>query len=240
MEQLLEDVPPPRDRVFDDLGKELRDGLICPVLLGSAETSHGIFRLLKALRHEAPFVQSTAKRIGVDKTIHAPWWSRLSTPPMAASCGSPACCRGNFADGTTVYGGAEEERISGIFSVMGQEPVKRGEAKPGDTVAFGGSTRQDRRQFERGEGPGEEGHNAGPAKPVFGTRHRRERKEGRGEAHRGHRQDHRGGSLDLATMRKTWARWCCGAKARCIYGSRSRSSCEIRHRRFDPFATDPL
>ena len=34
MEQLLEDVPPPRDRVFDDLGKELRDGVICPVLLG--------------------------------------------------------------------------------------------------------------------------------------------------------------------------------------------------------------
>ena len=58
MEQLLEDVPPPRDKVFDDLSKELRDGLICPVLLGSAETSHGIFRLLKALRHEAPFVAS--------------------------------------------------------------------------------------------------------------------------------------------------------------------------------------
>ena len=39
MEQLLEDVPPPRDKVFDDLSKELREGLICPVLMGSAETS---------------------------------------------------------------------------------------------------------------------------------------------------------------------------------------------------------
>ena len=58
MEQLLEDVPPPRDKVFDDLSKELRDGLICPVLIGSAENGNGILRLLKALRHEAPFVGS--------------------------------------------------------------------------------------------------------------------------------------------------------------------------------------
>ena len=34
MEQLLEDIPPPRDKVFDDLAKELRDGLVCPVLMG--------------------------------------------------------------------------------------------------------------------------------------------------------------------------------------------------------------
>ncbi len=34
MEQLLEDIPPPRDAVFDDLARELREGLICPVLLG--------------------------------------------------------------------------------------------------------------------------------------------------------------------------------------------------------------
>ena len=32
MEQLLEDIPPPRDKVFDDLAKELRDGLVVPVL----------------------------------------------------------------------------------------------------------------------------------------------------------------------------------------------------------------
>jgi len=36
MEQLLEDIPPPRDKVFDDLAKEQRDGLICPVLIGVA------------------------------------------------------------------------------------------------------------------------------------------------------------------------------------------------------------
>ena len=137
MEQLLDDVPPPRDKVFDDLSKELREGLICPVLMGSAETSHGIFRLLKALRHEAPFVGATVKRLKVDgapscayilKTFHTAHGGKLSLARVLT---------GTFADGTTVEGGADDERISGVFTVMGQEPAKRGEAHPGDTVAFG-------------------------------------------------------------------------------------------------------
>ena len=137
MEQLLEDVPPPRDRIFDDLSKELRDGLICPVLLGSAENGNGILRLLKALRHEAPFVQNAAARLGVEniascaavlKTFHTAHGGKLTLARVL---------KGNFADAAWVYGGADEERISGIFSLMGQEPLKRGEAKPGDTVAFG-------------------------------------------------------------------------------------------------------
>ncbi len=137
MEQLLEDVPPPRDKIFDDLAKEFRDGLICSVLLGSAESGHGIFRLLKALRHEVPFIDSTVKRLGVSgapscayvlKTFHTAHGGKLS---LARVLG------GVFADGTVVHGGADDERISGVFTVMGQEPAKRGEAGPGETVAFG-------------------------------------------------------------------------------------------------------
>ena len=136
MEQLLEDVPPPRDKVFDDLSKELREGLICPVLMGSARPA-GIFRLLKALRHEAPFVGDTAKRLKVDgapscayilKTFHTAHGGKLSLARVLT---------GTFADGTTVEGAADDERISGLFTLLGQEPTRRGEAKPGDTVAFG-------------------------------------------------------------------------------------------------------
>src|SRR6476659_6048149 len=65
MEQLLDDIQPPRDRVFDDLAKELRDGLVCPVLMGAATRTNGVLRVLKALRHEAPDVASTAKRLGM-------------------------------------------------------------------------------------------------------------------------------------------------------------------------------
>src|SRR5499427_5288728 len=65
MEQLLEDIPPPRDKVFDDLAKELREGVICPVLIGSATRTNGVLRLLKALRHEAPGIADTVARLGV-------------------------------------------------------------------------------------------------------------------------------------------------------------------------------
>jgi elongation factor G len=137
MEQLLEDVPPPRDKVFDDLSKELREGQICSVLLGSAETSHGIFRLLKALRHEVPFVGATAKGLGADKTLSCAFVAKTFHTAHGGKLSLARILAGTFADGTTVYGGANDERISGIFTLIGQEPVKRGEAKAGDTVAFG-------------------------------------------------------------------------------------------------------
>ena len=137
MEQLLEDVPPPRDKVFDDISKELRDGLICPVLLGSAETSHGIFRLLKALRHEVPFVEATAKRLGVDKKPSAAFIAKTFHTAHGGKLSLARVLTGSFADGATVYGGADEERVSGLFTLLGQEPTKRGEAVAGDTVAFG-------------------------------------------------------------------------------------------------------
>ena len=46
--------------VYDQLAKDLREDLIVPVLIGSAESSNGITRLWKALRHEAPQPAATA------------------------------------------------------------------------------------------------------------------------------------------------------------------------------------
>ena len=94
MEQLLEDIPPPRDAVFDDLARELREGLICPVLLGSAIRENGVLRLMKALRHEAPGVAETAKRLGASspkdalayvlKTMHLQHGGKLSLTRLLA------------------------------------------------------------------------------------------------------------------------------------------------------------
>jgi elongation factor G len=137
MEQLLDDVPPPRDKVFDDLSKELREGIICPVLLGSAENGNGILRLLKALRHEAPFVETTAKRLGVAKAPSSAFVAKTFHTAHGGKLSLVRVLTGRFADGATAYGGADEERISGVFTLLGQEPTKRGEAVAGDTVAFG-------------------------------------------------------------------------------------------------------
>src|SRR5947209_2495581 len=101
MEQLLEDIQPPRDAVFDDLARELREGLICPVLLGSALRENGVLRLMKALRHEAPGVAETAKRLGapdvgkdalayVSKTVPSALVEIAPSPPVLAMALSAA------------------------------------------------------------------------------------------------------------------------------------------------------
>lgn len=137
MEQLLEDVEPPRDKVFDDLTKELKEGEICPVFLGAAENGNGILRLLKALRHEAPSITQTVERLGVAdapscaqvlKTFHTEHGGKLTLARILT---------GTFSDSGTVYTNDGDERISGIFTLMGQDPVKGGDASPGATVAFG-------------------------------------------------------------------------------------------------------
>ncbi len=137
MEQLLSDIPPPRDTVFDDLAKELQDGLICPVLLGSAQNGNGIVRLLKALRHEVPFVQRTARRLKLEnaksaahvlKTVYTPHGGKLSVVRVLS---------GSFGDGTVVQTASGEERVAGVFSLAGQDNKKRMAASAGDTVALG-------------------------------------------------------------------------------------------------------
>ena len=138
MEQLLADMEPPRDMVFDDLAQELRDGVICPVMLGAAEKGNGIGRLLKALRHEVDGIQATAKRMGVDgngdaqayviKTIHTPHAGKVSVARVLT---------GKLADSLAVTSGDREDKVSGIFDVSGAEMSKRGAAETGDLVGLG-------------------------------------------------------------------------------------------------------
>ena len=139
MEQLLEDIEPPRDKVFDDLSKELRDRIVCPVLLGVATRTNGVLRLLKALRHEAPGAAETAQRLGVKagtdavalvlKTFHTTHGGKMSVARLLA---------GQAGDGTTLTtAGGEAGRVSGVFKLMGQHFEKRGQAASGETVAFG-------------------------------------------------------------------------------------------------------
>jgi elongation factor G len=139
MEQLLEDVQPPRDKVFADLIAELRASQIVPVLIGSALNGNGIFRLLKALRHEAPNVEDTRKRLGVTddrqtlvqvmKTIHTSHAGKLSLARVLAG-------RVDEAMELTNPRG-EVGKVSGISRMVGQKSTKRGAASAGETVALG-------------------------------------------------------------------------------------------------------
>src|SRR5262249_26305411 len=139
MEQLLEDIEPPRDAVFDDLSRELREGLICPVLLGVATRANGVLRLMKALRHEAPTVEKTAARLKVAdgkdgaayvfKTLHVAHGGKVSFVRVLA---------GQFNDGATLLSqNADAGRISSIMPLGVSQEGKRPAAGAGDVVTFG-------------------------------------------------------------------------------------------------------
>ncbi len=138
MEQLLSDMAPPSGKIFDDLAKELRDGLICPVLIGSAQNGNGILRLLKALRHEAPFVSETARRLKIENAKTAAYVMKTLYTGHGGKLSIARVLTGEIADGHTLAGASgKDDRIAGVFSMKGAESTKRTSAKAGDTVAFG-------------------------------------------------------------------------------------------------------
>src|ERR1700722_15153271 len=139
MEELLSDVEPARDEVYDDLCRELAEGLVVPVLMGSAERDNGVRRLLKALRHEVPEVARTAERLGLSsaadtlvqilKTYHSAHGGKISLGRVLS---------GTLKDGAVLHRpDGSDARVGGIFSLKGDAQTKIAEAKAGDTVALG-------------------------------------------------------------------------------------------------------
>lgn len=139
MEDLISDIEPPRDRIFDDLSRELRERHVVPVLIGSAEHGNGVTRLLKALRHEAPGLAETRSRLGlpedgpplaqVMKTLHMGQGGKLSIARVL---------RGAFHEGDTVMGSrGVETRIGSLLSLVGSNSARKPEAQAGDTVGVG-------------------------------------------------------------------------------------------------------
>lgn len=139
MEELLSDIEPPRDEIFDDLSRELREGLIVPVLFGSAEKDNGVRRLLKALRHESPGADGAAKRLGRPgngdtvvqtlKTYHGLQGGKVTLARVLS---------GSLKDGVVLHrADGSDVRVGGLFAMKGQELVKKAAAEPGEVVALG-------------------------------------------------------------------------------------------------------
>jgi elongation factor G len=133
LEQLLMDQAPSREKVLQNLARETGDNLAVSVLFGSAISSWGVRRLLKAMRHEAPVPQSAADRLGVSdpslyvfKVIHG-------------SIGRLALSRvlgGRISEGSDLKAeGGERARLGALFTVQGDKTTKVSEARDGDVVA---------------------------------------------------------------------------------------------------------
>ncbi|MTH99593.1 elongation factor G [Roseibium sp. RKSG952] len=138
MEALLEDIVPDPDVVFADLVREVQESQICPVFFGSAAHGNGVGRLLKALRHETPGLARTRERmemagsygpVKVLKTLHTSHGGKLSIARVLS---------GTVEEGGGLYrADGSEVKVSGVYSVFGQQLTKCDAAQEGDLVGLG-------------------------------------------------------------------------------------------------------
>lgn len=135
LEQLLNDEEPARETVFGDLRRETAGGLVVPVMFGSAVNGHGVRRLLKALRHDTPAADVTARRLGLEgpaadvfKIASDSSVGRLALArPFGMALTEGAELRS--AGGQTIRAGA-------LFGVQGAGTLRTKRAEPGDIVGI--------------------------------------------------------------------------------------------------------
>ena len=133
LEQLLMDPEPTPEKVFQDLARETGESLGVSVLFGSASSSWGVRRLLKALRHEAPGPEAAASRLEVTdaamyvfKVVHG----AIGRLALARVLG------GGIAEGSDVKGeDGDHARVGSLFKVQGEKTQKITQARQGDIVA---------------------------------------------------------------------------------------------------------
>jgi elongation factor G len=133
LEQLLEDIEPSKEEIYRHLAMNLSHDLIVPVLVGAAQLDHGVRRLLKALRHEAPSADAAAARLGIPageetvaqvvKTYNSPHSGKLSLARV---------WRGTVTEGMVLNG----VRVAGLLRVTGATHEKLDKAGPGEVVAL--------------------------------------------------------------------------------------------------------
>ncbi|MEA5420832.1 elongation factor G [Spirulina sp. CCNP1310] len=135
LEELLEEINPPKEEILKDLKQDLSADLVVPVFLGIAEQDCGVRPLLDALVREAPDPSVTAERRGLTPTeAGEPIAQVLKTYHSAG--GKLSLVRiwqGTITDGMTL----NNERVGGIYRLMGSQQQGTNEAVVGELVALG-------------------------------------------------------------------------------------------------------
>jgi elongation factor G len=137
LEKVLEDIVPTHEEIFATLHKDQANGSIVQTLIGAGARGHGILRLWKALRHDAPPAAETAERRGVGasdqplvqifKTVHA-------GQAYAGKLSFGRIWRGSLRDGASLEGSG---RVGGLYHFASGEPVRVQAAQAGEIVAIG-------------------------------------------------------------------------------------------------------
>jgi elongation factor G len=133
LEQLLEDVQPSKEEIYQHLTKDFQKSLIVPVFVGAAGQDYGVRRLWKALRHETLGPAETAARLGIApegeplaqvfKTYHLPHTGKLSLVRI---------WRGSIAEGNVLNG----VRVAGVVKMLGGQQEKVPAGHMGEVVGL--------------------------------------------------------------------------------------------------------
>jgi elongation factor G len=133
LEQLIEDIAPEKSLIYRDLHDEFGSDQIVPVLLGAGDRENGVRRLLKALRHDTPFVAVTAERRTLPSNGVA--MAECFKVLHQSHAGKLSLCRvwsGTLSEGQNIGG----QRIGTLLRPFGQRLDKISEAKAGEIVAL--------------------------------------------------------------------------------------------------------
>src|SRR5262249_23867579 len=133
LEQLLEEVEPPKDEIYRHLTRTLSQAQVVPVFLGSALAEWGIRRLWKALRHETPSPQVTAERFGItadgEPLVQVfKTYNLAPTGKLSLSRG----WRGAISEGMVLNG----TRVAGLLRLTGAQQEKIPSAQVGEVVGL--------------------------------------------------------------------------------------------------------
>ncbi len=138
LEQLLEDTKPSKTEIYAHLSRTLAADQVVPVLIGSADQDGGVFRMLKALRHDVPGSEAAMTRLAIPANGEA--LAQVFKTQYAAHSGKLSFVRvwrGSVADGATLSDGKTSARAAGVFRPLGSQITKVPKADAGEIVALG-------------------------------------------------------------------------------------------------------
>ncbi len=134
LEELLEEIEPPPEEIWQDLRQELGADLIVPVFVGVAQQDFGVRPLLAALAREVPDPAETAERRGIDLNSHEPLAQVLKTyfSPQGGRLSLVRVWRGQLNEGVTL----NNLRPGSICRLLGQRQTNLQTAAAGDMVVL--------------------------------------------------------------------------------------------------------
>lgn len=134
LEALLMDEQPDQAIVMTDLAVDVAENKVVPVVLGSALRDGGVHRLLKLLRHEAPYPAAAARRLGVQQggALHV---FKIANGGAMGRLALGRVLGSGLGEGDELIVGAAPERTGSLFFVQGDKTAKQQAAREGDVVA---------------------------------------------------------------------------------------------------------